>query len=119
MLAGLCVGVPFCVLSLSFAGVSSAQQLARDFFDVTVIHERLAFKLYRNMGLTAPREALARVYINVEYFRFYSIVEHEDEDFLNRNLGEDSGALFEWKPIAFYNFEDLGNDVSPYALLLD
>src|SRR5947208_15982630 len=39
MLAGLCVGVPFCVLSLSFAGVSSAQQLARDFFDDTVIHD--------------------------------------------------------------------------------
>src|SRR5262245_41953110 len=57
--------------------------------DSSVMHEAVAFDLFRKMGLPAPREAPARLYINGQYFGFYTIVEHEDEDFLNRNLGED------------------------------
>jgi hypothetical protein len=87
--------------------------------DASLMHEAVAFALFRKMGLPAPREAPARLYINGEYFGFYTIVEREDEDFLNRNLGEDGGDLFEWKPNAFYHFEDLGDDPAPYANLLD
>src|SRR5437899_3544572 len=39
MSARLRLGVSFCVFILSFAGTSPAQQLARDFFDDTVIHD--------------------------------------------------------------------------------
>jgi hypothetical protein len=87
--------------------------------DASLMHEWLAFDLFRKMGLPAPREAPAKLYVNGEYFGFYTIVEREDEDFLNRNLGEDGGDLFEWKPNAFYHFEDLGDDPEPYANLLD
>src|SRR6185369_15606308 len=37
----------------------------------------------------------------------------------NRNLGENGGDLFEWKPNDFYHFEDLGDNPAPYANLLD
>ena len=55
--------------------------------DGSLMREALAFGLFRRMGLPAPREAPARLYINGDYFGFYTIVEHEDEDFLERNLG--------------------------------
>jgi uncharacterized protein (TIGR03437 family) len=87
--------------------------------DPSTLHEPIAFELFRKMGLPAPREAPARLYINGEYYGYYALVEHEDEDFLTRNLGEDGGDLFEWKPNASYNFEDLGDDPAPYANLLD
>src|SRR5262245_20913847 len=87
--------------------------------DASLMHEAVAFQLYHKMGLPAPREAPARLYINGEYFGFYMIVEREDEGFLDRNLGENGGDLFEWKPNEFYNFEDLGDNPAPYTLLLD
>jgi uncharacterized protein (TIGR03437 family) len=87
--------------------------------DPSTFHEPIAFELFRKMGLPAPREAPARLYINGEYYGYYALIEHEDEDFLTRNLGEDGGDLFEWKPNASYNFEDLGDDPAPYANLLD
>src|SRR5262249_8322942 len=87
--------------------------------DASMLHEFVAFGLFRKMGLPAPREAPARLFINGDYFGFYSIVEHEDEDYLDRNLGESGGDRFEWTPNAFYNFEDLGDDPSPYANLLE
>lgn len=87
--------------------------------DASLMHELVAFELYRKMGLPAPREAPARLYVNGEYLGFYTIVEHEDEDYLDRNLGENDGDLFEWKPNAFYHFEYLGDDPAPYANLLD
>src|SRR5690348_9699471 len=87
--------------------------------DATSMHEALAFALYRKMGLPAPREAPARLFLNGEYFGYYTIVEREDEDFLDRNLGESSGDLFEWEPARNYNFEYLGDDPALYADLLD
>jgi len=87
--------------------------------DPSMLHEAVAFELYRKMGLHAAREAPAKLYINGEYFGLYTIVEHQDEDFLSRNLGEDTGDLFEWTPNAFYHFEDLGDDPAVYANLLE
>jgi spore coat protein CotH len=87
--------------------------------DSSLMHEALAFELFRKMGLPGPREAPARLYVNGEYFGFCTSVEHVDEDFINRNLGERGGELFEWKPNAIYNFEDLGDDPAPYAALLE
>jgi spore coat protein CotH len=87
--------------------------------DASLMHEPVAFKLFQRMGLPASREAPARLFINGEYFGFYTIVEHVDEDFLDRNLGESGGDLFEWKPNAFFQFQDLGDDPAAYAIVLD
>jgi uncharacterized protein (TIGR03437 family) len=87
--------------------------------DGSLMHEVVTFKLFRKMGLPAPREAPARVFINGQYLGFYMIVEHEDEDFLTRNLGEDKGDLFEWKPTDYFYFEDRGTDPAAYTAFLD
>ncbi len=87
--------------------------------DGSLMHEMVTFKLFRKMGLPAPREAPARVYLNDEYLGFYTIVEHEDEDFLDRTVGEDTGDLFEWKPNDFFYFNDLGTDPAAYTIFLD
>lgn len=101
-----------------FAGLETFQLKANN-QDSSMLHEILTFKLFRKMGLPAPREAPARVYLNGEYFGLYMLVENEDEDFLDRNFGESAGDLFEWKPNEVYNFEDRGTDPQAYATFLD
>jgi hypothetical protein len=58
--------------------------------------------------------APARLYINDEYFGFYTIVERVNELFLERNFGESTGDLFDWTPSGDYRFEYLGDDPGLY-----
>ena len=69
------------------------------------------------MGLPAPRESSARLYLNGEYFGFFNLVEHIDENFLQRVFNESDGALYEWEAEFFYNFEEI--DPAQYVVLLD
>lgn len=87
--------------------------------DPSTIHERIAFRLFTRMGLPAPREVPERLFINGTYFGYYNLVEHIDENFLQRNFGESGGYLYEWNAAAIYNFEDLGPDPKAYAAFLD
>ncbi|MGO9128249.1 MAG: CotH kinase family protein [Bryobacteraceae bacterium] len=91
--------------------------------DPSNLHEWLSMKLFRMMGFPAPREAPAQLYVNGQLFGFYTIVEHEDTAFLQRNFGESGGYLYEWEfqvtgpanaPV-FYEFQNLGTDPSLYA----
>ncbi|MGA2120223.1 MAG: CotH kinase family protein [Bryobacteraceae bacterium] len=86
--------------------------------DASNLHEWLSMKLFRMMGFPAPREAPAQLYVNGQYFGFYMIVEHEDATFLERNLGESGGYLYEWQFANNYDFENLGTDPSLYAQYL-
>jgi uncharacterized protein (TIGR03437 family) len=87
--------------------------------DPSNLHEWISMKLFRKMGMPAPREAPAQVFINGQLLGFYYIVEHEDETFLNRNFGESGGYLYEWEYADNYEFQDLGTDPSAYAPFLD
>lgn len=87
--------------------------------DPSNLHEWIAMKLFRRMGLPAPREAPAQVLLNGQLLGFYFIVEHLDESFLRRNLGEDTGYLYKFVQNGTYEFENLGTDPSLYAPLLD
>lgn len=86
--------------------------------DPSNLHEWLSMKFFRMMGLPAPREAPAQLYVNGQYFGFYMIVEHEDTTFLRRNFGESGGYLYEWEFGNNYEFENLGADPSLYAPFL-
>ncbi len=86
--------------------------------DASAMREWIAFQLFERMGLPAPREAPARLYINGDYFGFYMIVEREDEQFLQRSFGENGGYLYEWDPADVYNFENLGADPKAYRKFL-
>jgi hypothetical protein len=83
------------------------------------MREWISMKLFRKMGIPAPREASAQVYINGQILGFYYIVEHLDETFLQRDFGESGGYLYEWQSLDNYDFENLGTDPTFYAQFLD
>jgi hypothetical protein len=85
--------------------------------DASLLHELLAMQMFRRMGLPAPREAPARLYVNGYFFGAYTLVEEVDEAFLLRNLGEDSGYLYDWNEDRdnSYHFEYLGEDPAAYS----
>ena len=85
--------------------------------DETMIRERVSMLLFRRMGLPAPREAHARLYLGDarQFAGVYVMVEDIDERFLRRNFGEDNGYLFEYERIDGYHFEDLGDAPAEYA----
>lgn len=85
--------------------------------DPSMIRERLAMRLFDRLGLSAPREAHARLYVGSArtYVGVYAIVEEIDEVFLQRQFGHDDGYLYEYRWKDEYRFEDLGSDLEPYA----
>jgi spore coat protein CotH len=64
--------------------------------DPSYMRERLAMLFFRRLGIPAVREAHARVFINNQYAGLYTIVESPDTDFLRKNLGENTGHLYEY-----------------------
>jgi len=90
--------------------------------DASNLHDWISMKLYRAMGLTAPREAPAQLFLNGQLLGFYYIVEHLDDNggyFLTRNFGEDGGYLYEWEYGLAYEFGNLGTDPNSYASFLE
>jgi hypothetical protein len=73
------------------------------------------------MGLTAGRQAHARLFINSAYAGVYTIVESIDKNFLEKNFGEDDGHLYEYKfdttKATPFDFGYPGSDASLYAPL--
>jgi uncharacterized protein (TIGR03437 family) len=114
-------------LDINFAHYSSKQSflglpfiiLKANNEDPSNLREWVSMKFFRMMGFPAPREAPAQLYVNGQYFGFYTIVEHEDETFLQRNFGQSGGYLYEWQFADNYEFQNLGNDPSLYAQFLD
>jgi len=91
--------------------------LRADTQDASLMHERLAMALFRKMGIPAPRESHARVYINDEYSGLYTVVEDVDPVFLERNFGESDGYLYSYKWVFPWAFGYLGPDASSYSPL--
>lgn len=89
--------------------------------DPSMLREMLAMGLLRRMGVPAPREAPARLYVNGEYFGAYTIVERIDSAFLRDRFGESSGYLYEWearRDERGYRFEYLGPEPENYSPVL-
>jgi uncharacterized protein (TIGR03437 family) len=88
--------------------------------DASNLHEWISMKLFRKMGFPAPRESFATITVNGTLLGFYMILEHDDVAFIQRNLGESGGYLYEWQNIGDnYDFGNLGTDPSLYAGYLD
>jgi hypothetical protein len=75
--------------------------------DPSGMHERLSMLLYRRLGVAAPREAHAKLYVNNQFLGLYTIVESIDKSFLQRSYNEDGGYLYKYD----YNVDD-----QPYYL---
>ncbi len=89
--------------------------------DPSNLREWISMKLFRKMGIPAPREAPAQVFLNGRILGFYYIVEHLDVTFLQRDFGESGGYLYEWQSVGGlnYDFGNLGTDPNLYLQFLD
>lgn len=63
-------------------------------FDDTLMHERLAYRVYREMGLKAPRSAHARLVINGEDWGVFSLVEDVDGRFTDHHFEGGDGNVY-------------------------
>jgi hypothetical protein len=82
------------------------------------MNEVLAYRLYRDAGVPAPRTTFVRMSLTVpglydrKYTGLYVIVENIDSNFVQAQLGMDAGAIL--KPVTNKPFSDLGGDWAPY-----
>lgn len=91
--------------------------------DPSMLHERLSMAIFRRMGLPAPREAHARLFVNNVFVGLYAMVEAIDKGFLGRTFGEDpkggvenDGYLFEYGYSREYRFEYMGSNLDEYKI---
>ena len=91
--------------------------------DPSWLNEVLAFRLYRDAGIPAPRTAYARVFITVgtsrvrSYNGLYSLVENVDEKFTEDRYKVPGGAIY--KPVTTALFHDDGKDWKAYNQIYD
>lgn len=85
--------------------------------DQSGMRERLCTFLWQKMGLPAPRQTAAKLFVNDEYIGLYSLGEETDKTYLKRTFGEDTGYLYEYQPVQGYKFGYLGPDPEKYVPL--
>ena len=93
--------------------------------DSSGIHETVSMALFARLGIPAPREAHARLYVNNEYAGLYVIVEAVDKRLLARAFGaieedtQNDGFLFEFNWEDEWRLEHLGDELRPYKERFD
>jgi hypothetical protein len=88
--------------------------------DPSMVHEQLAYALFRAANVPAPRTSYARVFVNDALYGLYATVEVLDNDqFLKGWYGDDTGNLYEGaygsdlEPGSIESFDqDRGQDVA-------
>ena len=83
--------------------------------DPSIIRSKLCFDHYQTIGMTATRANHVEVYINGQYYGLYISVEHIDDEFLNKNFGDDTGNL--WKCLYPADLYYLGPNEDTYKNL--
>ena len=88
--------------------------------DSSGIHETISMQLMAKMGIPAPREAHARLYVNNQYAGLYVIVESVDKGLLARVFGivnedtQNDGYLFEFNWNDEWRLGYLGEELWAY-----
>ncbi len=90
--------------------------------DDSCLHDTLAYEVYRDAGVPAPRTAFARLFLTTNAaparaLGLYALVENLDRDFAADQFGTRAGALF--KPVTPRLFADLGDDWDDYRPIYD
>lgn len=89
--------------------------------DASGIRETTAMAMFARLGIPAPREAHARLYVNNDYAGLYTIVESVDKDLLARVFGavdgnvQNDGYLYEYRWLGPWQFGYLGPELEHYA----
>ena len=103
-----------------FVGLT-AINLDNVYSDPSMMRDPLAMKIYARLGVPAPRQAHARLFVNDEYAGVYVIVEPVDRTFISRVYGEaeadqeSGGYLFEYRWIDEYDFSYMGPSLAAYV----
>lgn len=91
--------------------------------DPSGMNEAVAYRLFREGGVPAPRTAFAKVYVTVpgkhnrQYLGLYNLVEDIGSGFLETHFSSKQGALF--KPVTPSLFADQGDDWKAYNQTYD
>jgi hypothetical protein len=72
--------------------------------DYSMMHESLAYRLYREAGVPAARAHHASVTINGEPYGLYANVENVDQRMMARWFEDTAGPLFEVWDVDFYDY---------------
>jgi spore coat protein CotH len=105
-----------------FAGMSQLN-LHNSVRDPAGMNETIAYRIFREGGVPAPRTAYAKVFVTVpgkhdrKYFGLYDFVEDVGKDLLEDQVGDKKGALL--KPVTPSLFSDLGDDWKSYNQTYD
>jgi len=70
-------------------------------WDYSMMHERIAYAVYREMGVPASRCNHATVWLNGDLYGLYSLVESPDPSMIERWFDDDGGSLFEGWDVDF------------------
>jgi spore coat protein CotH len=87
--------------------------------DPSMIRERVSMAFLRRLGVPAPREVHAELYVNGQFSGVYAIVEPIDTVFLQRTLGESGGALYEFHWLEPYFATFLGENLDLYSPMFE
>ncbi len=91
--------------------------------DPALINESLAYALYRDAGVPAPRTSYVRLSVSVpgtydnKYFGLYTLVENPDRDWAKEAFDTKKGLIL--KPVTRELFIDKGPDWSAYRQAYD
>lgn len=105
------------------AGVTSFN-LQNNITDVSWMNEILAYRLFRDAQVPAPRTAYAKVFITVagkfnrQYYGLYTLSENVDQHFAETQLGTTQRGTF-FKPVTPSLFADHGADWAAYNQMYD
>jgi len=83
--------------------------------DPSIVRSKLCFDHFQTIGMKASRANHVEVYINGQYYGLYISVEHIDDEFLNKNFGDDTGNL--WKCLYPADLVYIGSDPNLYKNL--
>lgn len=104
------------------AGISQLN-LHNSVRDPSGMNEAIAYRLFRDGGVPAPRTAYAKVFVTVpgkhdrRYFGLFNLIEDVGGSFDKERFGSSEGALL--KPVTPNLFSDLGDDWKEYNQTYD
>jgi len=95
--------------------------------DHTGVKETTVMRFYTRLGITAPRETHARLYVNGAYAGLYGLVESVDKTMMGRVFGsingnvQNDGYLFEYNYVlgSPWRFQYEGSALAPYKMRFD
>ncbi len=90
--------------------------LNNEVVDCSYLKEPVAYRIFRDAGIPAPRTSFAHVRVNGEDYGLYVVIEVPDSRFLSDRLpGDDSGQLYDGKYVYYddgtYTMLDFANQV--------